>query len=128
VRRFPFEVDDRFRLPLRAIGVRADRAFAAVTEDGRLVVSFGWWLVDTPVTNIAGAEVTGPFRWYTAIGPRGSLADRGVTFGTATTAGVCLRFVEPLSILYGPLLKNTALTVTVAEPHALVTALDEPKP
>ena len=43
-------------------------------------------------TNIVGAERTGPFQPWKVIGPPHlSLRDRGITFGTNSSAGVCLR-------------------------------------
>jgi len=91
----------------------------------RLTVQFGPWRVDTPLANVAGAEVTGPYSWYRVIGPaRLSWRDRGLTFATNDRRGVCIRFrrpvpgIDPLGVVRHP-----ALTVTVADCPALVEVL-----
>lgn len=90
-----------------------------------LRVRFGPWLVETPLDNLAGAEVTGPFRAVRALGVRLSLADRGLTFGTTTERGVCLRFREPVpGIEPWGRIRHPALTVTVAEPELVAEAVD----
>lgn len=48
----------------------------------------------------------------------------GVTFGTGTTAGVCLRFGTPVpGLAPGRWLRHPAATVTVTDPDALLAAL-----
>lgn len=90
-----------------------------------LRVRFGPWLVETPLSNLAGAEATGPYHALRAFGVRLSLADRGLTFGTTTRGGVCLRFREPVRGLdpWG-LLRHPGLTVTVAEPELVAEAVN----
>jgi hypothetical protein len=67
------------------------------------------------------------------LGARLSLADRGLTFGSDTAGGVCIRFAEPVRGLvpFG-LLRHPGLTVTVTTPDLLLTRLDrvrvEPQP
>src|SRR4051812_1700533 len=63
-----------------------------VTDDGRFVATFGLLKVDTPVANIAETHAAGPYRWWTAVGPRISFADDGLTFGTNPRAGLCIHF------------------------------------
>lgn len=96
---------------------------------GMLDVRFGPWRVRTPMVNVRRAEVTGPFRFWTALGPRLSLVDRGLTFGTSTAAGVCIRFDRPVPGLdpFGRL-RHPALTVTVADPAGLARALSPARP
>ena len=61
--------------------------------------------------------MTGPYRWYRAIGPRLSLADHGLTFGTSAARGVCLLLREPVPGI-DPLgvIRHPGLTLTVADP------------
>jgi hypothetical protein len=100
-------------LPRRADGVYVD--------DAVLDVLFGLWRVTTPISNVAAAEVTGPYAAWKVLGARLSLADRGLTFGTTTRPGACLTFrdavpgIEPTGVLRHP-----ALTVTVEQPELLV--------
>ncbi|WP_174531101.1 hypothetical protein, partial [Micromonospora maritima] len=97
-RRFPFRFDPAFRLPLALLGVRPETAVVELAPDA-LVVRFGPWRLRTTPANIAGAELSGPYRWWRAIGPHLSLADGGATFGTSVAAGLCLRFAEPVPAL-----------------------------
>ena len=116
--RFRFAFDDRFRPLLAMSGVVPATAFVSLERDGDLVARFGPWTCRTPLTNVVDATVTGPYRWWRAIGARLSFADRGATFGTTPARGVCLRFrvavpaLEPMGVLRHP-----GLTVTVADPE-----------
>ena len=110
--------------PLRRLAGTRPEWFAVRLHDGDLDARFGPWRVRTPLTNVVGAEPSGPYRFWKVLGPRLSLVDRGLTFGTSTVAGVCIRFAEPVPGLEPTgRLRHPALTVTVAEPHALVEAL-----
>jgi hypothetical protein len=91
--------------------------------DEQLVATFGWsWRIQTPLANIGSYQITGPYRWWRAIGPRGSLADRGFTFGTSTHGGVCLQFREPIPWYWRGAM--TDLTVTVDDLEGLATELE----
>jgi hypothetical protein len=120
---FPFEFEGRFAPLLRVLGVAPANSEVVVTPE-RFVARFGRWVVDTPLTNIADACSSGPYRSYRAIGARGSLKDRGATFGSTTTGGVCVLFREPVPGL-DPLglVKHPGLTVTVADRDGLADAL-----
>jgi hypothetical protein len=124
VQRFDFRFDPRFRLPLAAIGVRPGTCEVVLT-DRLFDARYGPWRLQTPRDNLAGAGITGPYLPIKAIGPRGSMADRGVTFGTNVERGVCVRFHEPVPALLGQrLLRHSGLPVTVEDPGALLDALD----
>jgi len=94
--RFPLRMTRPWRWLLRVIGVRRGAAQVDLTDDGRLVATFGRLSVETRLDNVGSYSLTGPYRWWKAIGPRGSLADSGFTFGTSTHGGVCVCFVEPV--------------------------------
>ncbi len=120
---FSFAFDSRAAALLKLAAIRADTAWATV-RSGRLSVHFGHFRLSTPLDNILDAEVTGPYRWWKAIGVRLSLADRGITFGTNARAGVCVRFrtpVESVGRRFG--LRHPGMTVTVADPAAFAAAL-----
>ncbi|MEV6441433.1 hypothetical protein [Amycolatopsis sp. NPDC051716] len=105
----------------RILGARAGLELDAAG----LRVRFGPWLVQTPLSNLAGAEATGPYRALRVFGVRLSLADRGLTFGTTTQGGVCLRFREPVrGIDPWGLLRHPGLTVTVSEPELVAEAIN----
>ncbi|MGN9776908.1 hypothetical protein ACTMS0_14260 [Micromonospora sp. H33] len=123
VHRFPFRFDRRFRPALAVLGVRPETASVRVDDD-ELAVRFGPWRLRTARGNVTGVERGGPYRWWRAIGPHLSLADAGVTFGSSTVAGVCVRFAEPVpALLPGGWLRHPGLTVTVTDPDALVRLL-----
>jgi hypothetical protein len=120
--RFRFAFAAPFRVPLALLGVRPATASVTV-DDAWLAARFGPWRLRTPRANVVAARRTGPYRWWRAIGPHLSLADRGVTFGTSTGGGVCIEFATPVPALAGRRLRHPGLTVTVEEPDALVRIL-----
>jgi len=113
----------RFRLTLAALGVTPATAHVTLTQD-RLVGCFGPWVCRTAPSNVRAVSLTGPYHWYRAIGPRLSLADHGLTFGTTTTRGVCLQLRDPVpGIDPAGLIRHPNLTLTVADPHRFAAAL-----
>ena len=118
---FPYEIDRRWKPMLLPLGVGKDDG-VTVTEDGRLVATFGWVKVDTPLSNVDHTAITGPHRWYTAVGLRLSFADDGLTFGTNHLEGLCIEFVEPIPRVIG-FRNHSALWVSVADPEGLAAAL-----
>ncbi len=119
---FEYDFTAKAKPVLRALGVRPDRDGVRI-EDGHLKASFGFLKLEVPLTNIVSAEVTGPYRWYTALGARLSFADHGLTFGSTAEQGVCMVFEEPISAVIGPW-KHPGLTVTVADAAGLVALLE----
>jgi hypothetical protein len=108
---------------LAVLGIRPGTSRVRV-ENEELDVRFGPWRVRTPMANVASAEPSGPLAWVRAFGVRLSLVDRGLTFGSSTEGGVCIRFHDPVTGLepFG-LLRHPSLTVTVATPELLLTRL-----
>jgi hypothetical protein len=117
-RRFDFLHEPGFALLLRGIGVRPDTCWVEVGDE-TVEVRFGRWSLVTPLANVADVSVSGPYRWFKAVGIRLSMADRGVTFGTSAQGGACLRFHEPVPLLLGRRVPHPGLTVTVSDPHGL---------
>lgn len=105
------------------LGVRADRDGVRVT-DGHLTASFGFLNTDVAIANIRAAAVAGPYRWFKSVGPRLSLADYGLTFGTTAAKGVCITFITPIESVIGPW-GHPGLTLTVDDPEGLVAAIAE---
>jgi hypothetical protein len=124
VQTFPFAFDQPFALPGRLLGVHPSSA-AVELDDTMLRARFGRWQLTTPRWNIRGAGVTGPYAVHKTIGPAHlSLRDRGLTFATNARLGVCLTFEEPVpGIAPVGWLRHPGLTVTVADPEALVLEL-----
>lgn len=116
---FSFAFDPAVRTMLAPLGVWPSTAYVRVDDDW-FAVRFGPWRLRTPRANVVDASLTGPYRWYRAVGVRLSLTDRGVTFGTNAKAGVCVQFADPVpGLLPTSLLRHPAATVTVAEPELL---------
>jgi hypothetical protein len=120
---FPLRRDRPWKWLLQRIGVRPGAAQVELLPDGRLVATFGPMRLETPLENVAEYRLTGPYRWWKAIGPRGSMADHGFTFGTSARGGVCVCFrswVEGGWVRGG---RVESLTVTVEDIDGLATAL-----
>lgn len=108
---------------LGALGVRPGREGGWLDEDV-FTATFGRWRLSTPRANVVAAHVTGPYAAWRAVGPRLSLTDRGLTFGTGPGPGLCVEFAEPVpGIEPTGLVRHPSLTVTVAEPTLLADAL-----
>ena len=122
MRHYRYEVDTRFVALWAPAGLRPWRDGVTLTDDGRLVATFGFMKLATPIRNVAGAHITTGYRWWKAVGVRASLADDGLTFGTNTIGGVCIHFTDKVP---SPLRRSghSALTVTVADLDGLADAL-----
>ncbi|NNF56199.1 MAG: hypothetical protein HKN03_17365 [Acidimicrobiales bacterium] len=107
------------------LGVKPDKDGVRL-GNGRLKASFGFLNVDTAIENVSSASVTGPYTWWKAIGPRLSMADHGLTFGTTADGGVCVKFVKPIKGVVGPW-DHPGLTLTVDDPAGLVEAIENAK-
>lgn len=115
--RYPFAFQTRYRPTLSAIGVFSNTAWVDVDEDG-IHARFGLISADIEYNNVSDVELSGPYSAIKAIGARISLADKGMTMGTTTTRGVCLKFKEPiLGMDPTGRLRHPGLTVTVADPE-----------
>ena len=79
---FGYAVDRRLAPFWLPFGVRPSKDGVTITDDGTFRATFGFFKVETPLTNIDEAHVTRNYRWWTAAGARGSMVDDGLTFGT----------------------------------------------
>jgi len=123
--RFGFAIDPAYARILRLFGVRSGTAWVAL-QGGELRARFGFWRLSTPVGNIAGTCVTGPYASaWRAIGPHISLVDHGLSFGTNVERGVCVLFREPVRgrETLGAV-RHPGLTVTVDDVDGLVEAIE----
>lgn len=118
---FPYRFDSRWKPLFRTLGVKRSDG-VTITDDGRLIATYGWARVETTVDNVDHVDVSGPHRWYTAVGLRLSFSDDGLTFGTNHERGLCIGFVEPIPRVIG-LRSHSALWVSVADPDGLAAAL-----
>ncbi|HUR47933.1 MAG TPA: hypothetical protein VMY88_00180 [Acidimicrobiales bacterium] len=125
--RFEFRFAPVHRVLSAPFGVTPETTMVEVSE-GEFRARFGPWVVVTPLSNIAGAEQTGPYAVLkTVLSARLSLVDRGLTMATNADGGLCVRFREPVrGIDPLGLIRHPGLTVTVARPDELRKALLEP--
>lgn len=122
---FAFRFDPSYRVLARLFGITERSAYVRV-GNGAFTARFGPWRVHTPRSNIVAVSVTGPYRMVRTAGPaRLSIADRGLTFASNASSGVCLRFGEPVRGLdpFG-LLRHPNLTVTVSDVEQLSRLLE----
>ena len=121
-RRFAYRLGPRSRPLLRLFGVSgADNAWVDLDEDS-LTARFGWAWMTTPISNIAGWRIEGPWRWITAIGIRRSVRHGDITFGGSHRGGVRLDFRERVRI--GPF-KAPAIYLTVEDLDGLAQGLTD---
>ncbi len=115
---FEYAIDRSYLPLLLPFGLRRDRDGVTLADDGSLVARLGFFTLRTTVDNVTGAHITRNYRWWTAFGVRGSLADDGLSFGTNHRAGVCIHFGE---LVPSRLSRkgHSALTVTVEDLEGL---------
>jgi hypothetical protein len=118
---FGYAVDRRYLPVLLPFGFNRERDGVTLTDDA-LEATFGFFRVITARENITGAHITRNYRWWTAFGARGSMADDGLSFGTNHEAGVCIHFAEKVPSRLSKS-GHSALTVTVEDLSGLTRAL-----
>jgi hypothetical protein len=118
---FPYRFDRRWQATFVTLRVKKDDG-VTVTESGMLLAKYGRFKVETPLTNIDRTEVTGPHRWYTAVGLRLSGIDDSITFGTNHRLGLSIVFKENVPRVIG-LKRHSTLWVSVADPEKLAAAI-----
>lgn len=123
-RRFRFAFEPAQMLAGLPFGVTPLTTGVTVSSD-TLHIRYGPWSLETPLSNVAGVERTGPYRLVKIAGPpRVSLVDRGISFATRRSEGLCIRFHEPVAaaLPFG-LLRHPAATVTVEDGPELMRLL-----
>ena len=119
---FGYAIDKRYLPVLLPFLLRPGKDGVQLTDEGSFVATFGFFKINTPLSNITGAHITRNYRWWTAVGVRMSRVDDGLTFGTNHDGGVCIHFGEKVASLLRRS-GHSALTVTVADLEGLTTAL-----
>ena len=121
---FGYDIDRRYLPVLLPFLVHPSKDGVRLTDEGSFMATFGFLQVVTPLQNVVGAHLTQDYRWWTAVGARLSRVDDGLTFGTNARAGVCIHFDQKVSSRLRRS-GHSALTVTVADLHGLISALGE---
>lgn len=119
---FRYRFDRRWTVLYATLRVKSSHG-VDITDDGRLIATFGSAKVDTPITNIDHTEISGPHRWWTAVGLRLSFADDGLTFGTNNQQGLCIGFVNRIPKVIG-LRPHSALWVSVDDCAGLARTIE----
>ena len=94
---FTIRLQPGLRPILVLFGVRPGRA--SVQLDGqRLVARFGFFRAETPLANIERWDLTGPYRWWRAVGVRRTLGTHDLSFGGSAHGGLCVHFREAVHV------------------------------
>jgi hypothetical protein len=75
---FLYAIDKKFAPLWAAFGVRPWKDGVTLTDTGRFVATYGFLRLETSLDNVDDAHITTGYRWWTAIGARGSLVDDGL--------------------------------------------------
>ncbi len=127
--RFPFRFDPTYRRIARLFGVTPSRAWVDLRDD-ELEARFGPWRLRTATSNIADAELAGPYSFFKTVGPaRLGITDRGLTFASNRDRGVCITFRSPVPGIdpFGRI-RHPELTVTVLDVDGLMKKLTSHDP
>jgi hypothetical protein len=120
-RRFEFRFAPAYERAARPFGITPRTAWVQVGET-HLEARYGRWRLVTPLSNISGVEVTGPYRFIKTAGPpRIGITDIGLTFASNGDRGVLISFRDKVPGL-APL-RHPELTVTVADPEELADVI-----
>ena len=118
--RFPIRLQRPFGPILRVFGATAgERAVVTLTEDA-LEARFGWSHVRVPLADIERWDITGPYRWFTALGVRRSIRGGDLTFGGSAHGGLQVFFRAPPKVL---VFRPPSLYLTVDDLVGLGAAL-----
>jgi hypothetical protein len=118
---FSYRLDKRWAPLFFALGVDDDDG-VDISDERELIATFGRFSVKTTLDNIDHTLVTGPHRWYTAVGLRLSLTDDGLTFGTNHHKGLWIAFVDKIPRVIG-FRDHSLLWVSVDDPEGLAAAI-----
>lgn len=118
---FEIRLQPGLRPILLLFGVRRGNATVRVDRE-RLLARFGFFSAETALANIERWDITGPYRWWRAVGVRRTLGTHDLSFGGSAHGGVCLHFRQPVRV---GRLTVTDLYVTVADLEGLGVALAE---
>jgi hypothetical protein len=95
--RFAIRLDRRARLLLLVFGARPATAWIQLDRD-RIVARFGFSHAEIPLADVERWDISGPYRWWRALGIRGALGRPEITYGGSTHGGVGLHLREPVRI------------------------------
>ena len=94
---------------LIGFGVLPGRAFVAL-DDNHLFARFGFFSALVDLSNVEHWSISGPYRWWRAIGVRRTVGRPELTFGGSAHGGLCVSVGKPLRIA-GTAVRDLYLTV-----------------
>jgi len=122
--RFPFRFTPSYAVAARLFGITPDRS-EVVVGNGMLRARFGPWHVQTPLSNITGVELQGPYAYVKTAGPPHlTFSDHGLTFASNGDRGVFIELREKVPGIspFGPP-THPNITLTVRDCEGLAAAL-----
>ena len=90
--------------------LRQRDAYAEI-RSGDVVARFGPFWIRVALDNIERWELSGPYRWYTALGVRGTPGRGDITFGGNAHGGIGLFLRQPLRWIWVRRLQQLYLTL-----------------
>jgi hypothetical protein len=97
----PFRIGPWSRFALLPFGVREGHRQVTLIDD-RLEVRFGWFGASIPVSDIERWDVTGPYRWYRAIGVRHTLFSHDISFCGDASGAIRVWLRSPRKVSWVP--------------------------
>jgi hypothetical protein len=94
---FAIRLDRGARPLLLAFGVRPRTAWLRIEPD-RIVSRFGFSRAEIPFADIERWSITGPYRWWRALGIRKAVTKPELTYGGSSHGGVGLHLRRPVRI------------------------------
>ncbi len=95
----PFRIGRWSRFVLLPFGVRGGHRQVTRADD-RVEVSFGWFDVTIGVADIERWDVTGPYRWYRAIGVRHTVFGNDISFCGDASGAIRLWLRAPRRVAF----------------------------
>ena len=122
----PYKFDNRWDVLFFLLGVR--KTDGVTVTDDEVIARLGRYSLTTPRSNVKATSISGPHRWYTAVGVRLSLfdpVDDGITFSTNHYKGVTIEFVSKVPKVTGLKPSHSWLYVSPEDCEGLAAALQK---
>jgi hypothetical protein len=118
---FPIRLSPGLRPILLLWGVTPSRAWVRV-EPGRLIARFGFFRTTIPLGDVEWWDITGPYRWWRAVGVRHTFRSSDLSFGGSAHGGLRVHLNRKRRIGW---VDANELYVTVDDLEGLGAALSE---
>jgi hypothetical protein len=95
VRTFPIRLQRRFRIPLLLWGVLRRNSYVTLDENA-LSIRFGLFRLRVNLADVERWEIGGPYRWWMALGVRGTPGVPEISFAGSAHGAVVLLMRQPI--------------------------------